>query len=91
MNTPYDLTLNLYDAMNAYIAGDFKKGDEFMAKLPSYYDIAINQVYGPACEQEKDKLNKIRKKVDDMKAKPDWDQTKQQIYKENKSQIDSYV
>ena len=26
-----------------------------------------------------------------MKEKPDWNQTKQQIYKENKSQIDSYV
>ena len=65
--------------MNAYIAGDSQKGDNLMTKLPSYYNIAINQVYGPACEQEKSKLNKVWKQVDDMKAKPGWDQTKQQI------------
>ena len=64
-----DLTNTIYDAMEAYIAGDQKTGDEKMKDTKSLYDTALN-----GCSSDiTGGLKKIADKADALVKRSDWD------------------
>ena len=79
-----DLTNDLYQAMEAYIAGDTKTGDEKMADTKPLFKTAMSD-----CSAEiTDGLNKVYQKVQDEMDRPDWNKIAQKIYKDFKVMID---
>ena len=64
-----DLTNALYDAMEAYIAGDKKTGDEKMEETKTLYTTAM-----AGCGQIAESMGAIAKRFDDIQARSDWAQ-----------------
>ena len=78
-----DLTNALYDAMEAYIAGDEKTGDVKMKETKALYKTAM-----AGCGQIAEAMGVMAKRLDDMEARQDWDKLSQEIYQANKDVID---
>ena len=68
--------------MEAYIAHDAKTGDEKMSDLEPLYEKALE-----GCTKEKFILVDVAGKIDQAKARPDWDDIKRQVFREDKTQI----
>ena len=64
-----DLTNALYDAMEAYIAGDKKTGDEKMEETKPLYATAM-----AGCGQIAESMGAIAKRFDGIQARSDWAQ-----------------
>ena len=79
-----DLTNNLYDAMEAYIAGDTKTGDEKMDDSRPLFKDAMSG----CSEGITGDLLDIYQQIKDMMDKPDWKDYAEKVYKENKVMID---
>ena len=81
-----DLTNALYDAMDAYIAGDSKTGDEKMKESKTLWDTAM-----AGCGKVAEKMGEIAKEFDDIQKRSDWDKVSKKIYEANKDVIDRDV
>ena len=81
-----DLTNDLYAAMEAYIAGDQKIGDEMMEETKALYATAM-----AGCGQIAESMGAIAKRFDDIQARSDWAQLSKEIYQANKDVIDRDV
>ena len=81
-----DLTNVLYDAMEAYIAGDSKTGDKKMKDSKKLWDTAM-----AGCGQIAVAMGDVSKKFEDMQAQSDWDKVSKEIYQANKAVIDRDV
>ena len=66
--------------MEAYIAHDKKAGDEKMADLEPLYEKAL-----AGCTKEKFILIDVAGKIDQAKARPDWEEIMQQVFREDKA------
>ena len=77
------LTNTLYDAMEAYIAGDKSEGDAKMSDTKPLFKTAFAD-----CGELKDQMDALSKKFDDLTKRDDWAIISQLIYEENKDVID---
>ena len=80
------LTNDLYDAMEAYIAGDSKTGDQKMKESKQLWDTAMS-----GCGDIAEKMGKISQKFDKITQSSDWDEVSKKIYLANKDVIDRDV
>ena len=78
-----ELTDVLYDAMEAYIAGDKSEGDAKMSDTKPLFKTAFAD-----CGELKDQMDAWSKKFDDLTKRDDWAIISQLIYEENKDVID---
>ena len=81
-----DLTNTLYEAMEAYIDGDQKTGDDKMGKTKDFYSDALKK-----CDDVSDDMKNIDEKAQALVKRDDWKDVAAKIYKENKSVIDRDV
>ena len=81
-----DLTNTLYDGMEAYIKGDIQTADAKMAATKDLYPAALAN-----CTKVNAQIGEWVKKLDDLKARPDWVEISKKIYKEHKDEIDINV
>lgn len=82
-----DLTNTLYDAMEAYAAGDQKTGDAKMKDTRPLYDDALK-----TCDEKiGEAMGKIADQADALVKRKDWDTIAKQIYDDNKVMIDRDV
>ena len=78
-----DLTNDLYDAMEAYIAGDSQEGDKKMKDSKLLWDTAMAN-----CGETAVAMGKISREFDEIQARSDWDKVSKEIYMANKDVID---
>ena len=78
-----DLTNTLYDAMEAYIAGNHADGDAKMTATVPLYKEALS-----GCGRLETHIGKWAQRIDEMKAREDWPQLLKEIYQANKDVID---
>ena len=78
-----DLTNTLYDAMEAYIAGNHADGDAKMTATVPLYKEALS-----GCGRVEKLIEKWAQRIDEMKAREDWPQLLKEIYQANKDEID---
>ena len=78
-----DLTNTLYDAMEAYIAGNHAEGDAKMTATVPLYKEALS-----GCGRLATLIGKWAQRIDEMKERQDWQQILKEIYNANKDLID---
>ena len=81
-----DLTNALYDAMEAYIAGDSKTGDKLMKESKLLWDTAL-----AGCGEIAKRMSYLSDEMDKIQKRSDWDQISKKIYDDNKPPIDLNV
>ena len=81
-----DLTITLYDAMEAYIGGDEATGEQKMKDARPMYQIALQ-----ACDEVNGKMKEIGDKIYALPDTPDWDKISKEIYNDNKARVDRDV
>ena len=84
--TDEDLTNTLYNAMEAYIAGDTTSGDAKISETKPLYEKAL-----AGCGDIAVHMGEWAQKTDDMMERSDWQQISQEIYQANKDLIDRDV
>ena len=72
--------------MEAYVAGDYTKGDAKMLATKPLYDRAFS-----SCGDIGHHMKELAQNVDDLISKNDWLQVSNRIYEENKDLIDMNV
>ena len=80
------ITDTLYEAMNAYWANNLKIGDEKMSELEPLYEKALE-----GCSKEKLILIDVGGKVDEAKARPDWEEIKRKVFEDDEKEMSWWV
>ena len=79
------LSATLGASMDAYIKGDYPTGDSKMIETYPLYKQALS-----GCGNLGELINYWLLRTSDLTSSPDWPQKWQQIYAQDKDQIDSY-
>ena len=81
-----DLTNALYDAMEAFIAGNSETGNKKMKESKPLWNTAM-----AGCGEIAKKMSEISDKMDRIQKRSDWNQVSKKVYEAQKHEIDDDI